>query len=112
MERAYEGLLHELLHDRERATGASDELAGQTRCPRQDSNLRHLFRREVLYPLSYGGAAPSVANARATPTDTGRSAESPGIPGIADTRRGDPPVLASSRRGELRLERVRDGGQV
>ena len=57
MERAYEGLLHELLHDHQRATAASDEFAGQVRCPRQDSNLRHLFRREVLYPLSYGGAA-------------------------------------------------------
>ncbi|MCW2928809.1 MAG: hypothetical protein JWM86_2777 [Thermoleophilia bacterium] len=26
------------------------------RYPWQESNLRHLFRREVLYPLSYRGA--------------------------------------------------------
>ena len=24
-------------------------------CPRQESNLRFLFRREALYPLSYEG---------------------------------------------------------
>jgi hypothetical protein len=29
--------------------------AGQTGCPRQDSNLRTRLRRAVLYPLSYGG---------------------------------------------------------
>jgi hypothetical protein len=31
--------------------------AGQTACPRQDSNLRTRLRRAVLYPLSYGGSA-------------------------------------------------------
>src|SRR3954470_15366092 len=102
---------HDSFHEPGRGEGKRSKAAGHTRCPRQDSNLRHLFRREVLYPLSYGGAAPSVANARATPTDTGSSAESPVIPEIADRRRGDRPILASSRRSELRLERVCDGGQ-
>lgn len=27
----------------------------QTKCPRQDSNLRTRLRRPLLYPLSYGG---------------------------------------------------------
>ncbi len=31
---------------------------GFTKCPRQDSNLRHRLRRAVLYPLSYGGGDP------------------------------------------------------
>src|SRR5690242_19479647 len=64
MERAYEAVLHELLHDREEPSTILDEHAGQTLCPRQDSNLRHLFRREVLYPLSYGGARPGYRTLR------------------------------------------------
>src|SRR4051812_2444519 len=91
----YGGPSHASSHAEGDSKRVADKHAGQTQCPRQDSNLRHLFRREVLYPLSYGGAAPSVANARATPTDMGSSAESPVIPGIADTRRDGRPVLVS-----------------
>jgi CheY-like chemotaxis protein len=40
-------------HERRDVSPMSCEI---TRCPRQDSNLRHRLRRAVLYPLSYGGS--------------------------------------------------------
>ena len=37
------------------------DLAGtDSRCPRQESNLRTRFRKPLLYPLSYGGRGGSV----------------------------------------------------
>src|SRR5450432_4358634 len=41
-------------HERREVSPMSCEI---TRCPRQDSNLRHRLRRAVLYPLSYGGSS-------------------------------------------------------
>ena len=40
--------------------GASPSSCPMNGCPRQDSNLRPRLRRPVLYPLSYGGKAPSL----------------------------------------------------
>jgi len=40
-----------------RGRGASLYLRRTGPCPRQDSNLHLLFRREPLYPLNYGGQA-------------------------------------------------------
>gem|GEM_PF-1667534 len=37
--------------------------AGQTGCPRQDSNLRFRLRRAALYPLSYGGNEENTSTA-------------------------------------------------
>ncbi len=39
------------------------------KCPRQESNLHHLLRREVFYPLDYGDDAPlSVLSVGIEPT--------------------------------------------
>src|SRR5688500_20233455 len=35
-------------------------------CPRQDSKLRTSLRRRVLYPLSYGGAEPTLRQERSS----------------------------------------------
>ena len=48
--------------------------AGDSLCPRQDSNLRTCLRRAVLYPLSYGGARENTtrrADSRTPPSTPG-----------------------------------------
>ena len=40
--------VHVPVHEPAGIVDGTDEAAGQTRCPRQDSNLRHLFRRPVV----------------------------------------------------------------
>ncbi len=46
-------------------------------CPRQESNLRARFRKPLLSPLSYGGAATSVGQAWASPIKARRGARPP-----------------------------------
>ena len=76
-------------------------------CPRQDSNLRTRLRRPVLYPLSYGGEAPSLTDPPLRSPVAGTSPVCSGHAARAARRRR--PRDPAPARGELPARGVRDG---